>query len=148
MVTAKTDILVKDPNGAPIAVIEVKSRENLSRYIAAALRRNMIAHGLLTDVKYFLLVSQDKGFLWKNGGQAPIDSPPTYEFSMSEVVRKYLAKMQSKERLKEAQLELLVFQWLNDLLESERKPRKEPGTTLARSGFLDALKGGQITVEA
>src|SRR5574340_1023065 len=90
MLTFRPDIVIRNHGGRPIAVVEVKNRQNLSRDIATELRRNMVAHGLLPQIPYFLLLSQDKGFLWKGTREDNIDAPPTYEFLMDKVVTRYL----------------------------------------------------------
>lgn len=67
MATAiRPDIAIHKPNGPLVAIIEIKNREEMNKKIAAVLRRNLIAHQVLPDVPYFLLLSQDKGYLWKN----------------------------------------------------------------------------------
>ncbi|HET8852453.1 MAG TPA: hypothetical protein VFN02_07995, partial [Ktedonobacteraceae bacterium] len=94
----RPDILVRDPDGFPIAIVEIKNRQNLSRDVATELRRSMVAHGLPARVPYFLLLSQDVGYLWKDVKQTDLDAPPTYEFPMDKVVTRYL-KEDSEQRL-------------------------------------------------
>ena len=57
------DALIRGALGDPIAVVEIKNRENLTQDVAIQLRRNLLVHGMLPNVPYFLLVSQDVGFL-------------------------------------------------------------------------------------
>jgi hypothetical protein len=142
----KPDILIRSPEGYPIAVVEVKNRQNLSRDVATELRRNMVVHGLLPRVPYFLLTSQDVGFLWKGAKEENLDAPPTYEFPMEKVVARYL-KREPEHRLYGAVLELLVLQWLNDLTRGAHKTTEEPEKTLALAGFNESIRGATVVPE-
>src|SRR5947209_667162 len=142
----RPDILIRSPQGYPIAVVEVKNQQNLSRDVATKFRRNMVAHGLLSHVPYFLLTSQDVGFLWKEPKNNNLDAPPTFEFPMDKVVTRYL-KREPGQRLYGAELELLVLQWLTDLSKGTQKVVEEPEETLALSGFNDSIKGATILTE-
>jgi hypothetical protein len=142
------DIVARNAEGNTIAVVEVKNRENLSKDVAIDLRRNLIMHGLVPVAPYFLLLSQDSGFLWKDMGLAALDAPPTQEFSMRPVLQRYLPQMESENRLGESILELLVLQWLNEIAIDGRESPEEPERLLATSGFLDSLRDATILVEA
>ena len=119
----RADIVVHGPDGTPVAIVEVKNREELSADVAAVLRRNLVLHGLPASVPFFVLVSQEAGFLWKDGPQQDPGSPPTQQFSMRNVLRRYLPKLDPNDRLRGLQLELLVQQWLSDLANSALEPR-------------------------
>src|SRR5438046_4560432 len=139
--TRVIDILVRNANGQPIAAVEVKNPQGLSRDVASTLRRNMLAHGLLPGVPYFLLLSQDTGFLWKGAGQKAPNAQPAYEFPMSKVIKRYLPEIGSKDRLRESELELVILQWLLSLTSSQQDAKDEPEKSLALSGLLDSIRG-------
>ena len=141
----EADIVVRAINGEPVAVVEVKNRQHLSIDVAMALRRNLVVHGLLTRSRYFLLVSQDVGFLWDQGAEVAIDAPPTLQFAMDRVVDRYLPRLDAQERLQGSTLELVVLQWLSDLSEGLPEPIGEPERSLAGVGLLDAIKGARIS---
>lgn len=143
MAVSQNDILIQGPQGLPIAVVEVKNRQNLSRNIATDFRRNMLAHGLLSQAPYFLLTSQDKGFLWKQGKPENPDALPDYEFAMQNVISRY-AKQNKGERLHGPVLELVIYQWLLDLTMGTHKSLEEPEKTLAQAGFNRSIKGAKI----
>ena len=103
--TLKADILIRNQKGQILAVVEIKNREDIDLDVATAFRRNMIAHGLIPQIPFFLLLSQDIGFIWK-GTERP-DAPPIYQFPMNNVVARYLPGLAPGERLKEVQLELV-----------------------------------------
>ena len=142
----RPDILIQDPEGYPIAVVEVKNLQNLTRDIATELRHNLINYGVPARVPYFLLLSQDIGFLWTESKQDDPHAPPIYEFPMDKVVTRYL-KEDSARRLYGSVLELLVFQWLNDLATKPVNEGEEPEKTLDLSGFTKSIKGATILTE-
>jgi hypothetical protein len=143
--TSRGDLAVRAPNGEMIAVVEVKNREDLSPEVAAALRRNLVVHGFLTDAPYFLLVSQDVGFLWDRRAQHGFDALPTARFPMEPVINRYLPERTVGDRLRGSELELVVFQWLLDLTETPKDVLGEPERSLDGSGLLDAMRGARIT---
>lgn len=139
-----TDVLVLTPEGSPVALVEAKNREGLSREIAAELRRNLMVHGLLQRVPYFLLVTQDRGFLWEQHPGSELPASPAAEFSMESVVRRYLPQVRSVERLRGAQLAFIVAQWLNELASGQLDLSGEPERLLAPTGFLAEIQGGAV----
>jgi hypothetical protein len=146
MNTNRPDILIKSSQGYPIAVVEVKNRQYLSPDVAKELRRNMVARGVPSHVPYFLLLSQDVGFLWNATKQENPDTLPSYEFPMDKIVTRYL-KESSEKRLYGEVFELLVLQWLNDLTMGAQKVVEEPEKTLALSGFNESIKGATVVAE-
>ncbi len=142
----RPDILVRNPEGDPIAVIEVENLKDLSRDEAIELRHNLIEYGIPSHVPYFLLLSQDVGFLWKGTYHESLDAPPAYEFPMDKVVTRYSNKNPG-ERLYGAELEVLVLQWLTNLAMKPQMNSEEPEKTLALSGFNESIKGATVLIE-
>jgi hypothetical protein len=67
--------------------MEVKNRQGLTAEIAKVIRRNLVAHGFkLQPVPYFLVVSEDAGFLWIQRPPFDQSDPPTVEFLMRPVI--------------------------------------------------------------
>lgn len=148
MWTLTSDILVRSPEGNNVAVIEVKNRKNLSPHIATGVRGNRLAHGAVPYAPYYLLLSQDTGFLWKESSIENMNAPPSYEFPMENVVARYSHGTDNKERLGGEYLELLFLQWLFDLSNIPQRIDDEPEKSLALSGFLDAVRGAAVIYEA
>ncbi|HVB23646.1 MAG TPA: hypothetical protein VNG51_17040 [Ktedonobacteraceae bacterium] len=146
MTTSRPDFLIRNAQGYPIAVVEVKNRQNLSPDVAKKLRSNMVARGVPSQVPYFLLLSQDVGFLWNGTKQDNPDALPSYEFPMNKIVSRYF-KDSSEKRLYGEVFELLVLQWLNDLMAGIQKASEEPEKTLALSGFNESIQGATIVPE-
>ncbi len=65
MTTFRPDLLIENSDGDPIALVEVEAMSNLTRDEAIEIRRNIVARSLPAHIPYFLLLSQDVGFLWK-----------------------------------------------------------------------------------
>src|SRR5205085_9475212 len=139
----RPDILIRDSEGYPIAIVEVKNIQNLSQDVAMELRHNLIEYGIPARVPYFLLLSQDVGFLWKTSNHLDLDAPPNYEFPMDKIVTRYL-KEDSERRPYGSILELVVFQWLNDLATNPGNANEEPEKTLSLSGFITSIKDAAI----
>ena len=142
----KPDILIRNPEGQPVAVVEVKNIQNLSRDEAMELRRDLVSYGVPSQVPYFLLLSQDIGYLWKESRLDTINTPPTYEFPMDGVISRY-SERKPGQRLYATELELLILQWLTNLSTKPQKNTEEPESTLARAGFSDSIKGSLVLIE-
>lgn len=140
------DIVIQNPDGKFVAVIEVKSYKDLTRDVATELRRNLMFHTLLPQTPYFLLMSQDKGFLWEEAWRKGPESPPTYEFPMDNVITRY-RKSKQGEKPFGRELESLALRWLNDLAKAQILTNEEPEKTLALAGFTNSVKEGTVMVE-
>lgn len=143
MVNAQPDILIQSPDGHPIAVVEVKNIQNLSRDEATELRGNLVSYGVPSRAPYFLLLSQDVGYLWKDTKQDNLFTPPAYEFPMDGVVSRF-SQRKPGQRLYATELELLILQWLTNLSTKPQKNTEEPERTLAHAGFNDSIQGATI----
>jgi hypothetical protein len=146
MSTFRPDLLIQDTNGHPIAVIEVQSRTNMSSDVATEIRRSILSRGLTTHVPYFLLLSQDKGFLWMDAQSNSFDNAPNYEFPMNGVVGRY-SKRNPEQRLYQTELELLILQWLTNLSSKPQQVNEEPERTLELTGFNDSIKDAMVLIE-
>jgi hypothetical protein len=141
------DILIRDATGSTLAVVEVKNIQNLSGDEAMQLRHNLAEFGVPFQAPFYLLLSQDTGFLWKDSSYENLDVPPMYEFPMDDVVARY-SHGKAGERLYGAVFEILVLRWLNNLTSQPSVTDKEPEKTLALSGFLHAVQGADVLLEA
>jgi hypothetical protein len=141
------DLLIQSPAGNPIAVVEVKNLRNLSRDEATQLRRNLADYGVPVQIPFFMILSQDIGFLWKDSNFENLDTPPMYTFPMANVVARY-SDRKVGERLYEAEFEILALRWLNHLTIESQSNGEEPEKTLALSGFNEAIKGAYVLFEA
>ncbi len=143
-----TDLLVVDPRDRPVAAIEVKNRPKLDRPEATMIRRNLFAHGIVAPVDYFLLVSQDIGYLWGPAKRDAIDAEPDLSFPMSTVLERYSVEPTTSGRLFNSQLELLVSSWIQELTSPSGQAEGEPELSLERAGFTSAVRRGRVVAEA
>lgn len=141
------DLVIKDSDGRPIAIVVVRTRTNMSRDVAMEIRRNMIEVGLPSHVPFFLLVSQDVGYLWKDTKTSEPDALPVSEFSMRNVIERYSIK-NLEQRLYGHELELVVYHWLTNLSRPfHQEEVEEPEKTLALFGFNEAIRGALVLIE-
>lgn len=148
---ARPDIVLYDREGQLTTLVEVKNKPGTSRDWAAKLRRNMLAHGDIRMGDYFLLMTPDRLYLWKDAGGKPVPVEPTYEIDASPLLRPYFsgARVDPATVSGEA-FELIVASWLADLTRSlapSEPPASEEGW-LAESGFLRAVQEGRVEHQA
>ena len=141
------DIIVTDEGGWPVAIVEVKNHPRLTAEIATSLRRSLLVHGMASPrVPYFLVVSQDTGFLWTQERQRDPDEPPTAAFPMEQVVSHYARWLAPGERLIGGTLDYVVADWLSDLSAGFGAQIPEATEPLKGSGFLESLNGATVAI--
>ena len=148
---ATADLVLYDRGGRLTAVAEVKNRHGTSQEWAAQTRRNILAHGSSFNADYFLLVTPDRLYLWKDTGTDPVKIPPTFEADTQSEFAPYFEKAGLDPRnISGAAFELLVSTWLGDVIRSEGAAEKFTGhrSWLTKSGFHTAVKDGRLEFEA
>ena len=151
MMGASADLALYDRGGRLTAVADIKNRYGTSREWAAQTRRNILAHGALCNADYFLLVTPDRLYLWKDAGTDPVQVPPTFEADTESEFAPYFERAGLDSRhVSGHAFELLVSAWLGDVIRSEGTAEKFAGdrSWLAKSGFHTAVKDGRIEFEA
>lgn len=145
LTTHPSSVLIHgDRPGELIAAVEVKNREGLTKDLAVSLRRNLVLNGLVPPAPYFLLVSQDRGFLWVRANPTDPDAVPAYEFSMQSVLERRTPPERRNGRADQPEFFMLVLDWLAELAWLGDDPSDvadEPEQTLAAAGFLEAIRG-------
>ncbi len=144
-VPQRHDIILQNPDDQFVAVVEVRNMQGLSRELATVLRGQGMTYTLLPQTPYFLLLSQDVGFLWKESWREGPETPPTYEFPMGNVISRYVEGY-SGERLFNREVESLVIKWLTDLANGKQEVVEEPEKTLAIAGFYNAIRGASVSI--
>ena len=142
------DITIRKRDGRPIAIVEVKNKRVLTERDASYLRHTFLAHGLIEDVPYFLVLSQDVGYLWHQKASTESEVETFTRFSMDAVLRRFLSEADLEVRLHGAELELVVWQWLTEITGNELNVDREPERQLRSSGFLDALQETSVRMAA
>lgn len=142
------DITIRKRDGSPIAIVEVKNKRELTERDASSLRRRFLEHGLIGNVPYFLVLSQDVGYLWHQEAPTGSEVETFTRFSMDAVLRRFLSEADLGVRLHGAELELVVWQWLTEIAGNGLNAEQEPERQLHSSGFLDALQETSVRMAA
>lgn len=140
MVSADIVIMRPAPWRERIAVVEVKNRLGLLPEDGT----DPTAYMRLTggQARYFMLVSQEVGYVWTQPQAAP------YRFDMTAVIRRFIPDLAPGRRLFGMSVESLVAHWLGILAAGLRSDEEEPERTLASIGFLDAIRGAEVLSKA
>lgn len=144
------DIVLYDKYGQLTAVAEVKNKAGTSSDWAAGLRHNILAHGDMEPVRFFLLVTPDKLYLWRNARPGQADVLPEFELDAQPIFEPYFKRAGvSRDDASSNALELVVASWLSDVIRAADHPDAllEGQDWLTGTGLLDALKNGRIEYE-
>ena len=138
----QVDFEVTGRPGNTVALIDVRNIPSLTLSSAAELRRALLEDdGDRTIPAFFLIVSQDKGFLWEPEQPESNNAEPAAVFPMREVLREYLTDGLLNQHLRGAELEIAVSQWLSDITNGRG------GIPLELSSvkkFAERLRGGEV----
>ena len=151
MMFASTGLALYDRGGRLTAVAEIKNRHGTSREWAAQTRRNILARGSSCYADYFLLVTPDRLYPWKDAGTDPVRIPPTFEADTQSEFSPYFEKAGlDPHHVSGNAFELLLSTWSGDVIRSEGAAGKFAGNRnwLARSGFHTAVRDGRVEFEA
>jgi hypothetical protein len=137
------DILIRNINKAPIAIVEIRIWPTLSNDDINDILDKILTYttNFNTLIPYFLLVTPKNGFLWQ---QPKPNDPPTLEFSMEDVVIRYLPDPIARQNLRGTQFELIILEWLTDLAWIAGETNTEPEKSLAAQGFLSAIREASV----
>ncbi|MGH2558393.1 MAG: hypothetical protein ACRDJH_04950 [Thermomicrobiales bacterium] len=142
------DVAVFYPGGAPIAFVEVKNAQIMSTAFAIDYRDRLLADLALPWSPYFLIVSQELGYIWDHRPWGEVRPSSPVEFSMRPVVSRYMPRLEDGAWLGGFSLNFIVIQWLDDLASQGVDLSSEPEATLERTGFIDEIRGGIVRTEA
>ncbi|GEM_PF-674354 len=131
-----------------LLAVQVKTIRGTSPDWAVHFRRNLLSHPFLPDATYFLIVTPDAIYLWKNN--APPDALPDYAIDGKEMLEAFANKLSlSLEGMSIYGFEMLVATWLQDLIFSDLSPETaDPSLQwLFESGLYAAMKNGLVLLE-
>ncbi len=145
----RADLALYDREGRLGAVAEVKNRPGNSPSWAAQTRRNILAHGALGRSDFFLLITPDRIYVWKDVGDEPIKVPASYEGESEPLFAPYFAGAGiAPDKATGQAFAMLVAVWLGDLT---RRPDAEAARSedwLDKSGLRAAALDGRVEHEA
>ena len=143
----RADIVVRAQDGRVIALVEVRNSMNLSSDTAVAFRRDLMADHLLDEsLPFFLMVSQDWGYIWDRSARDQPFATPAKQFPLQAVASHYLPWFDPQERLSSQELEIALARWLSDIAERRVDRPMDADQFFDDTGFRDAIGGA--TVEA
>ena len=147
----RADLALYDGNGRLTTVAEVKNKMGTSLRWAAQTRRNILAHGGHRESNFFLLITPDRFYVWKDAGVDPVEQLPTYEADAGHLFAPYFKSAGIDPREVSGQaFELVVASWLSDLTRSsdnvDEPARKQDW--MDASGFRAAVQAGHMEYEA
>jgi hypothetical protein len=148
---AEPDFTLYDRYGRLAAAIKVRNKRGTSSEWAAEFRKNLLGHDAFRYAPFFLLVTPDRVYLWKEGprpaGGDSSPAPPDCEIDAKPLFQPYLEGTRVKlEDISSPAFELVLMSWLRDLiLQLPDVPLQEQ---LRDSGLAATAKDGRITYPA
>jgi hypothetical protein len=146
---APADIVVFSKEKRPILVVEVKDTSLYSTpQDASSLRRNLIAHQLLSGGRFFMLATARQIFLWSNDARP--DAPPNFAATAKSVLDAYGSRGPARDNNNRGgALEIVYFSWLSDLVSGIRRPSpdSESDRLVLDSGLYEQIRGGSAEFE-
>ena len=128
-------------------IVEVKLKSHATDEWAAAVRRNLSAHGMVPSSAYFLLALPEQLYLWKPRSDVTFINAD-YKVSTSETLKGYFDKIKL-DSLSEPSLQLLIAAWLQNI--ANAKAEDIDDTTMAwiiESGLHESIRDGSVLAEA
>ena len=144
------DLALYNQHGQLTDLVEIKNKLGTSRAWATQFRRNRLAHGGHDNADFFLLVTPDRLYLWKNADATDPLVSPTYEVNAQLFFAPYCTSAGVDMRsISNHAFELVVAAWLSDLIRSNEQPEQLANGQrwLRESGFFTAIKDGRIDYE-
>lgn len=140
-----TDVALYDSGGQLVAFVQFCNKRGTSRAWATEFRRNILAHGGFPQARFFLFITPDRIYLWKNAASAGPEVEPDFEIDAIPIFKPYLKRLRRKVISSEA-FELLASGWLSELINFPRLSTERLAwqRALIESGFLKAVTGGKI----
>ena len=148
---SRADLAVYNSEGELKIVVEIKGRHGTTTEWATHTRRNMAAHGNLSNVDFFIIATKDRLYVWKKSGIEPELVEPTYEINLhSELKRYFEASQLDSDDISGYALELLIATWLNDISHSTMFTEKNRNVQnwISESGIMNAVENGRVEFEA
>lgn len=146
----RADIAGYDRTGKLVLAVEAKAKGGASPDWAAKLRRNLLAHGVVSESPYFLLALPDHFYLWKAQPSGSLERQPDYDVDPTPLLRPYFERSGvSPLRVSGGSFELILGSLLQDLLNTPdlSGPIAQNNPWLVESGLHSQLRGGRIAYE-
>ena len=142
------DISVYSRDRQLVLLAEIKWDKESSEQNATYYRRNLLSHGLLSSVPFFLLANRSTLNLWR--GTASPDEAPTYTAAAKPIFKRYLGPLADDERGPGSEsLQFALTRWLSEFADESRAPDQssDADQMVINSGLAQQLKGGEVREE-
>lgn len=143
------DIVIFDSQGKVKLITEVKKislKDKSAHRRATEIRRNLSVHSAIPNTPFLLIAFPNNFYLWKEDTSDIFERPADYPFDAKNTIRNYANKKEiSPEEMSPQEFELLVSDWLKDLVNSQ-----SPEDSLDwanKSGLFEAIKNGSVAME-
>jgi hypothetical protein len=150
LLAARSDLVVHGADESLLALVDIWNWANLSAETATQIRRDLIADGHASQwARFFLIVSQDAGYLWKQDPTRQSENePPTVDFPMTPVIARYLPSFADGRRLNRSQMTLALLQWLWDMANGFAN-RVEVSEAVIQQGtdFVELMRGARVKTD-
>jgi hypothetical protein len=147
----RVDYCLYNSRGDLVAAVEAKRQAGTSEKWAAQFRRNLLAHQVLMRAPFFLIVTSDRIYLWKQPDRALDDADdadrlPDASLDARSNFQPYFEKIGVNSRTVDPLVfETLVGSWLRDLMRHTEAVQELENQSLA--GFVKAIQGGRLVYE-
>lgn len=146
--SAYWDLAVYDRSGQLALVVEVKSILHATAEWASSFRRNLLSHGNIPHVPYFLMAFPDRFFLWKIDVSNPGVDVPALVVEAQPILQPYLDESGvTADQISGQGLELIVSSWLIQLMMMKPEELDDQQRWVLDSGLFQAVKGGKLDRE-
>ena len=143
-----TDLASFDVHGQKVLAVDVKAKLGTTRQWATRLRENMIGHGTNPKADFFLVALPDRLYLWRTTASRGCGLEPMWEVDARPYLEPYTTRAGiSGQAVKGMAFEMIVSQWIGDLLVGGGLPPGEDHTWLRESGLLSAIRDGHVEYE-
>jgi hypothetical protein len=144
----RADLTAFSAQGELALVVEAKTKLHATPGWAAAMRRNLLAHGTHPKTKYFLLATPDRFYLWLESGTARPDRLPDAQIDARNLLAPYFARAGTAPSTVSGDgFELVVAAWLHDLVDLGEPPAELRKSEPVLSELFEDLRGGHVTCE-
>lgn len=137
-VSARADLALVSPSGAPLLIVEVKRKPNLvrdPRAWASRIHRNLLVHGALQPTAHFLLAAVPGPFyLWLARDSIQPGTPADAEITPDPRTAERLSQLLETDA-QPAQIEAVIAEWLRETV--HHVSEHDWLTDIASSGELD-----------
>jgi hypothetical protein len=145
------DFVAYDEWGQLLLLAEVKGILDTSDDWVAKYRRNLLEHGTLPHVPFFLIATAERMYFWHQDHHTSMEELPHFTMDATAELKPYFEKFeQTAESARGEVLDLILLTWLTDIAEyGHSRVNEDPSLKwLSESGLLDGLKRARIELSA